>query len=105
MSSGKALSRARAAAHEPKPAAGSRNAVDVRRAATIERRRRQRHFARRRRDLLEDCVVAAVLAILIVSVTAGLGVVALMEIPLGAALIGSFVAERVIRRRRLRGRG
>ncbi len=105
MSSGKALPRARAAAHEPNPAAGSRNAGHVRRAATIERRRRQRHFARRRRDLLEDCVVAAVLAILIFSVTAGLGVVALMAIPLGAALIGSFVAERVIRRRRLRGRG
>ena len=44
--------------------------------------------------------MALVLAILTLSVTAGLGIVALLAIPVGGALIGSLVAERVVRRRR-----
>jgi hypothetical protein len=72
------------------------------RSRTAERRRRERHFRRRRRDLVEDLGLGLLLAIVIISVTAGLGVVAMLEIPLGAAVIGSIVAERVRRRRRPR---
>lgn len=59
-----------------------------------ERRRRERHWRRLRRDLLEDVLAGLVLMILTLVVTAGLGVVALLEIPAGAAVIGSFVVER-----------
>jgi hypothetical protein len=41
-----------------------------------------------------------VIAVFLISVTAGLGVLALLEIPLAGALVASLVAERVIARRR-----
>jgi hypothetical protein len=69
-----------------------------------ERRRRERHFRRRRRDLLEDTGMALLLAVILVSVTAGLGVLALLEVPVVAALVGSGVAGRVRGRRRARAR-
>jgi Flp pilus assembly protein TadB len=64
-----------------------------------QRRRRQRHFARRRRDLLEDMGFALILTVLLAIFTAGLGVIALLEIPLGAALVASVLVPRVRRRR------
>lgn len=69
-------------------------------AVGAQRRRRQRHFARRRRDLLQDAGAALVIAVFLISATAGLGVLALLEIPLAGALIASLLAERVIARRR-----
>jgi hypothetical protein len=39
-------------------------------------------------------------AVFLISVTAGLGVLALLEIPLAGGLIASVIAERVIARRR-----
>jgi hypothetical protein len=67
--------------------------------ASIERRRRQRHFARRRRDLLEDSALAFLVTIVLLTVTSGLGVIALLEIPMAIVLIASIVIPRVRRRR------
>jgi hypothetical protein len=47
-----------------------------------------------RRDALTDFAVALGLMIVILIVTAGLGVVALLEIPAAALVIASYVAER-----------
>jgi Sec-independent protein secretion pathway component TatC len=66
----------------------------------IERRRRLVHLRRRRRDLLEDSVAAIVLMIFALIITPGLGVLALIEVPVALALIGSIFAERRFRRRR-----
>jgi hypothetical protein len=44
--------------------------------------------------------MALLLAVILVSVTAGLGVLALLEVPVVAALVGSGVAERLRGRRR-----
>jgi hypothetical protein len=65
-----------------------------------DRRRRRRLIRRRRRDLLEDMGLAVVLALFLLIVTAGLGVVAILEIPALILIGGSLVAERIIRRRR-----
>lgn len=70
------------------------------RAAKLERRRRAQHFQRRRRDLLQDTALASALTIALVSATAGLGVLALIEMPVAAALIASLLIERAIRKRR-----
>ena len=55
---------------------------------------------RRRRDLLEDAVVAFVLMIFALILTPGLGVLAIVEVPLALALILTVLAERRIRGRR-----
>lgn len=72
-----------------------------------ERRRRERHFRRRRRDLVEDAAIACALSIVLISVTAGLGVLALVELPVAALVAASLIAERMraepTRRRRSRG--
>jgi hypothetical protein len=65
-----------------------------------ERARRLRHLRALRRDLLIDFVAAFVLMVMVLIATAGLGVVLLLEIPLGALVIGSFVFEWRRRRRR-----
>jgi Flp pilus assembly protein TadB len=70
-------------------------------AAASERRRRERHFARRRRDLLEDIGAALVLTVLMLSLTAGLGVIALVELAGTLALTACYVLERRKRRKRL----
>ncbi|HEY5428826.1 MAG TPA: hypothetical protein VIK04_06875 [Solirubrobacteraceae bacterium] len=70
------------------------------RAAQRERRRRERHWRRRRRDLLEDVLLGLGLMVLTLMLSAGLGVVALIEIPAGGAVLGSFVVERSRRARR-----
>jgi hypothetical protein len=81
---------------KPAPRAPETQARRPRRSA--ERRRRERHLRLLRRDLLIDFVCANVVTIVLLSVTAGLGVIALLEIPLGVIIIGSFIVER--RRRR-----
>jgi hypothetical protein len=65
-----------------------------------QRRRRRQHIQRLRRDLLEDFGLGFVLALLALTMTAGLGVIAILELPLLAVVAGSFVVERRRRRRR-----
>jgi hypothetical protein len=79
------------------PARLTREPADARR---LERRRRERHFRRRRRDLLEDTGLALAVATVLFIVTAGLGVLALLELPIAALLLLSGIAERLRRRRR-----
>jgi hypothetical protein len=69
--------------------------------ATAERRRRARHYRLRRRDLVGDLAAGLVVAILLVAVTAGLGVLALLDL----ALVGGLVVSGIIGRRRRRGTG
>jgi hypothetical protein len=59
-----------------------------------ERRRRERHFRRRRRDLIEDVAIAFSLTIVLLSVTAGLGVLALLELPIAGLVAASIIVER-----------
>jgi hypothetical protein len=68
----------------------------------LDHRRRSQHFARRRRDLLEDTAAALLLTLLTVTLTTGLGVVVLIELPVALALIVSYLLDR--RRHRRRGR-
>jgi Flp pilus assembly protein TadB len=70
-----------------------------------QRRRQQRLLARRRRDLLEDVVAAIVLTIVAITLTAGLGVIALIEVPVVLALVISYVRDRRRRRAALSRRG
>jgi hypothetical protein len=72
----------------------------ARRRVSPERRRRERHYRLRRRDLWIDAGLAVALTIALISITAGLGVLALLELPIAGALIASLVAERVVGRRR-----
>jgi hypothetical protein len=67
--------------------------------ASAERRRRQRHFARRRRDLLEDTALALLVTVVLLTVTAGLGVIALLEIPMAITLFATILIPRVRRHR------
>jgi hypothetical protein len=75
------------------------------RAVRLERRRRELHLRRRRRDLLEDFGMALALMILALVLTAGLGVIALLEVPIGGGVIGSYIVERRKRRRSAGSRG
>jgi predicted lipid-binding transport protein (Tim44 family) len=98
-------SRARRADHYPSAAPAPPRPSPARRAsaapATLDRRRRERHFARRRRDLLEDLVLGVAFAVMILSVTAGLGVVALIELGTGLG-VAAWAAIRRVRRWRAR---
>lgn len=76
----------------------SQGAADAKPLRTSERRQRERHLRLVRRDLLVDCLLALLLTIAMLVITAGLGVIALLEIPAAAAAIASCVIER--RRRR-----
>lgn len=71
----------------------------ARRRISPERRRRERHYRLRRRDLLVDAGLAFALTIALITITAGLGVLALLELPIAGGLIASLVAERVAGRR------
>ena len=64
----------------------------------LAHRRQQRLVARRRRDLLEDSVAGIVLTIVAITLTAGLGVIALIEVPVVLALVISYVRDRRKRR-------
>jgi hypothetical protein len=71
-------------------------------AAELEHRRRSKHFARRRRDLLEDAAAALLITLLAITLTAGLGVIALIEIPLSLVLVVSHLLGRLRRVRSTR---
>jgi hypothetical protein len=79
-----------------------RTSASSSRAAATERRARERHLRRRRRDLLEDAAVALVVTIFALIVSAGLGVIALLEVPVGAIVLASLLIERRRRGRRAR---
>lgn len=69
------------------------------RAVMLERRRRTQLIRRRRRDLLADTAIAIALTMFALIVTGGLGVLALIEVPVALGLVATVVLER--RRRRL----
>jgi hypothetical protein len=68
------------------------------------RRRRARHYALRRRDLALDAVAGLLATILLISLTAGLGVLLLLIIPLAIGLVVSAGLERRRARRARRAR-
>jgi Flp pilus assembly protein TadB len=72
--------------------------------SALHRRRRAQHFARRRRDLLEDIAAALLVTLLAITLTAGLGVVVLIELPVALALVSSYLVDRRRHRRRSRWR-
>jgi hypothetical protein len=88
----------------PRPEADPASArpLTADRAAMLERRRRISHFRRRRRDLLGDTALAILLLVLALILTPGLGVLAMIEIPVALALVGTVVGERRIRKRQPR---
>jgi hypothetical protein len=65
-----------------------------------ERRRRERQRRRLRRDLLEDFGLGLLLTLTALIMTAGLGVLALLEVPVIGAVIVSFGLEQRQRRAR-----
>jgi hypothetical protein len=91
-------------AHSAADHVPGRPAPDRPRARTAEARRRERHFRRRRRDLLADAALGLLLAIVLLSATAGLGVLLLLVMPLAAGLVALSIVERRLARRR-GGRG
>jgi hypothetical protein len=70
----------------------------------LDRRRCSQHFARLRRDLLEDTAAALLLTLLAVTFTAGVGVIALIELPLALVLGVSYLLDRRRHRRLSRPR-
>jgi hypothetical protein len=96
MAQPQASPRARPAA-DPTPA---RRASRPGWTAAAERRRRARHYRLLRRDLVEDLGAGLLLSVLLFLFTAGLGVLALIEIPLVGALIAAGVIDRRRRRQR-----
>ena len=95
MTRSQAAARVQAAPHRPSPSRPSG------RLAT-ERRRRERHYRLRRRDLLQDVGAGLLVTVLLLMLTAGLGVLALLDLALLLLLVASGVVER--RRRRHAGR-
>ena len=67
------------------------------------RRARRERFRQRRRDLAQDVVVALLLTSLLFALTAGLGVVALIDVPIAMVLVASIVIDRRRRSRRRHG--
>jgi hypothetical protein len=86
--------------HQRRQPPAPRASLPADRAARVERRRRELQLRRRRRDLLEDAVIALLVTIVALIWTAGLGVIAIIAVPVAAAVIGSFLAERALRKRR-----
>lgn len=74
------------------------NPPRARRDTRAEARRRMRLIRRRRLDLLQDGLLALILAVIVLTVSAGLAVVALLAAPAGLVLVASLIVER--RRRR-----
>ena len=71
----------------------------------VQRRQRTRHLRRRRRDLLFDGIVAVVLTVALMIAAPGLGVVAIVDVAIAVALLGSVIVELSLsatRRRRHR---
>jgi hypothetical protein len=95
MTPSQASARARPAPHRPAPSSSSSRPSGV---PATERRRRERHYRLRRRDLLEDVGAGLLLTVLLLMLTAGLGVLALLDVALVALLVASGVFERRGRR-------
>lgn len=91
MTRSQAAARVQPAPHRPAPsrAPGAR---------ATERRRREQHYRLRRRDLLEDFGAGLLVTVLLIMLTAGLGVLALLDL----ALLGLLTASGVVERRRQR---
>lgn len=71
----------------------------------VQRRQRTRHIRRRRRDLLFDGTIAVVLTVSLMIASPGLGVVAIVDVAIAVALLGSVIVEQRLhaaRRRRHR---
>jgi membrane protein required for beta-lactamase induction len=92
MAQFQAAPRVRIAAHPP---ALSRPSG----AFAAERRRRERHYRLRRRDLLEDLGAGLLITVLLLMLTAGLGVLALLDLALVSLLVVSSLIGRRRRRR------
>jgi len=95
MTRSQAAARVRSAPHRPSPSPAPSRPSGV---LATERRRRERHYRLRRRDLLEDVGAGLLVTVLLLMLTAGLGVLALLDLALLALLVASGVVER--RRRR-----
>lgn len=91
MTRSQAAARVRPAPHRQAPSRPPR-------VLAADRRRRERHYRLRRRDLLEDLGAGLLVTVLLLMVTAGLGVLALLDLALLVLLVVSGVVER--RRRR-----
>jgi Flp pilus assembly protein TadB len=99
MAKAHAAPRANSAA-EPRRARPQTGLAPVRTAPrSTERRRREQHFRRRRRDLLTDAILALVLAIVLTSLTAGLGILLLVVVPMAAGLVAYRVVQHRLARR------
>ncbi|MBV9465305.1 MAG: hypothetical protein JO206_08985 [Solirubrobacterales bacterium] len=81
-------------------ASAGRRSRSQARAGGITRRRRQQHLRRLRRDFLTDAAVAVVLAIIALTMSAGLGVVAMLEVPVAGLVLATVITERRVRRKR-----
>ena len=81
------------------PAAGARRR-EIDREAARERRRREQRYTERRRDLRFDVVAGLAVALVALIMAPGLGIVALVSIPVALTLVASVVAEWRVRRRR-----
>ena len=84
--------------HRPAP----RRAQHAPRAGRKASGQRARLIHRRRTDLRQDVALAVILAIVMLSITAGLAVIVLLSFPAIAVLIGSLVLERRRQRQRQR---
>ncbi len=93
--------RAGSGAQAPRrtPTAGERQR-EIDREAVRDRRRREQRYLERRRDLRTDALAGLAIALVALIVAPGLGVVALISIPVAMALVATVVAERRLRRRR-----
>lgn len=99
MAPSPAAARARPAAEPSSPLRPSRASRPSRRPkATADRRRRERHYRLRRRDLIQDLGAGLLGAVLLFMLTAGLGVLALIDF----ALVGLLIASGMIGRRHQR---
>jgi hypothetical protein len=96
MTRSQAAARVQPAPHRPAPSPPRLSGAQA-----TERRRREQHYRLRRRDLLEDLGAGLLVTILLLMLTAGLGVLALLDLALLALLVASGVVER---RRRRTGR-
>lgn len=96
MAPSPAAARARPAAEPSSPLRPSR--ASRRPKTTADRRRRARHYRLRRRDLIQDLGAGLLGAVLLFMLTAGLGVLALIDF----ALVGLLIASRMIGRRHQR---
>lgn len=95
-----AASDTRALRTAPHRTASRRTTPIQRTAGRTGARSRARLIRQRQTDLRQDIAFAVVLALVALTVTAGLAVIVLLSLPVAAALLSSLVLERRFRRRR-----